>query len=216
MSAMAYLNKFQEIVNNSFHLFFQECKSNPSILNVEDTSGDDYSYWDTYRINNTPYYIYFNITYDVHVDKPNDTDLIKFSVESSVDEEFREIHPLFLDIANGSFDFSFPIAYFDNDGGPTSNEIYEKIREGYNKVISFQSGHCKNNLLNFIKKLELYNFEVDDYDWISNDKIGIDPEDVIIFSGLEYTDLIPLLNFIDDEELTTKFLPQNIKDIFIF
>ncbi len=205
------MNKFNRIISESMHIFFNIVRDYKFIDHVDTNNDGDFNHWDTYQFLNTPYRLYFHIEL-LDEDEGEKANLI-FTIETSTDPDLRD-QPEFSNLYNGTKIYELKLKDFLSDGSSIDDKLDNFCMENAKNSCMFLSNHLKDLLIQIDTELSLNSFNLENHEWVLEDWLNFD--NIISFANMKYEEITNLLVYFDDDELTTKYLPQNVKDIFIF
>lgn len=204
------MNKFNSIVAESMTVFYKIIKDYKFIDHVDTSDYGDYNYLDTYQFLNTPYRLYFQIEL-INENEGENIDLI-FSIETNVDPDLRD-YSQFSNIDEGTMVYELKLKDFLLDGSSIDDELNNFCVESAKSAHDFLRNHLKLLLSQVDNELGNDSFNKNNHEWLVD---WLSFENVFSFADLKYEEIIHLLSFLNDDELSMKYIPQNVKDIFIF
>jgi len=208
--------KYSELVENISDSYDDIITNKKTSIKIEYLDNDEsgYMYWETYHVPNTVFRLYMHNEINVTTDIGN----ISLSVEIDPDymnhSDFKQGKP---DVYNFEYDLE---KYDDGKSDKESNRVYDELKKGFDKQIAGLIDEAKNCLKNIEKDLDVNQTMESMSDTIIAKHIWAVQEwikmvETLKLSGFDIGD-IPLtlkaFNLDEDE----RFLPQAVKDMFVF
>ena len=204
------MNKFNSIVVESLHGFYNIVRDYEFIDHLDTSDDGAFNHWDTYHFISTPYRLYFQVEL-IEEDAGEDADLI-FSIETNVDPDLRD-YSQFSNIDGGTMVYELKLKDFLLDGSSIDDELNNFCVESAKSAHDFLRNHLKLLLTQVDNELGNDSFNKNNHEWLVD---WLSFENMFSFADLKYEEIIHLLSFLNDDELSMKYIPQNVKDIFIF
>ena len=204
---MSFL-KIAEDISDSYENIVNE----KSFIEHLDTDDSAYMHWDTYYIPSTVFRFY------VHNELDPETDIGFIAMSAEIDPDYMN-HPDFRQGKPDAHSFEYNLKKYDNSD-KEKNRVYDELEKGFKKQLEIGKEEAIRCLKAIEKDLnknqsmaERSDIIIDKHVWAVQEWIKID--ETVKFSGLDMSE-IPLtleaFNLNEDE----RFLPQAVKDIFIF
>ena len=204
-------NRASEIVTTIEDFFFGITKSDPRISHL-DQVGSDWFWWDTYHISNTAYRLYLHIEV-TDIDEGENANIF-ITVEASTDPDYRDNHEDFID-NNETYRFNLKVKDFDTNNAPIdTNKLITGCQKGFDTIMRALQVHAQTILKEIDERFankEIDNFK--EHAWLMEEWVNV--EEVIDFAGFSYTDIPYFITYLGDS-IMIKYLPQTVKDVFIF
>ncbi len=174
---------------------------------------EDGGFWiETYYLSNTFYMFYLNInTQDFDENENNN---IYISFESTIDSEYKEKYNYFSDL-NKSYEFNISFDDFDdNNKYVDPSKLNDELNKGLVIILNNLKTHCQNMLKQIDKEIADNTIDFKKYQRLLHDS-WLDKSVLIEFAEYNYLDIPHLLTYLG-EEIMIRFIPQTVKDVFLF
>lgn len=204
------MNKFNSVVVESLHEFYSIVKDYEFIDHLDTSDDGAFNHWDTYHFISTPYRLYFQIEL-IEEDAGEEADLI-FSIEASADPDLRDFSQ-FSNFDAGISICEMKLKEFLIDGTSIDDELNKFCIESAEKAHKFLKNHLKVLLIQLDNEAVTGSFKFKNHEWLLD---WLNYDTMFSFAGVKYEEIMHLLTFLNDDSLSMKYIPQNVKDIFIF
>ena len=199
------------IVNTIEQHFWDIVKTIPGVKHL--ASDYDGGFWfETYYLSNTFYLFYLNIkTQDFDENENNN---IYISFESTIDSEYKEKYNYFSDL-NKSYEFNISFDDFDdNNKYVEPSKLNDELNKGWVIILNNLKTHSQNMLKQIDREIADNTIDFKKYQRLLHDS-WLDKSVLIEFAEYNYLDIPHLLTYLG-EEIMIPFVPQTVKDVFLF
>lgn len=92
-------------------------------------------------------------------------------------------------------------------------EVMNKFNSVVESLHGFLKNHLKVLLIQLDNEVVTGAFKFKNHEWLLD---WLNYDTMFSFAGVKYEEIMHLLTFLNDDSLSMKYIPQNVKDIFIF
>ena len=199
------------IVKTIEHHFWDIVKTVPRVKHLD--SEYDVGFWsETYYLSNT-FYLFYLIVETQDFDE-NENNNIYISFESTIDPGYEEKYNNFSDL-NKSYKFNISIDDFDdNNKYVEPSKLNDELNKGWVIILNNLKTHSQNMLKQIDREIADNTIDFKKYQRLLHDS-WLDKSVLIEFAEYNYLDIPHLLTYLG-EEIMIPFVPQTVKDVFLF